>query len=233
MSELAERLVAANHVLANEGVIRGFGHVSAREPGSETFLLSRARSPGVVELDDVLEFTLDGEVVDGEDVETYSETTIHRSIYRARDDVGGVVHHHADEVMPFACSENELRPMFRRAAQFHEGIPRFSDYDEHLGDLIAGEAEGARMAENLGDRRAQILVNHGANVVGDDVKRAVLSTLDLRMNARYQYQAEQLGRPLYHDRSREAIESYLERMFADASVDRKWEYLVRQLDDAD
>lgn len=231
MANLADELVTANHVLANEGVIRGFGHVSAREPGSGTFLISRARSPGMVEPDDVLEVTLEGEVLGDDDVETYSETVIHASIYRNRDDVGAVVHHHDDAIMPFACSERELRPVFRRGSQFHDGIPRFSDYDEEGGDLIVTDAEGERMAANLGDRRAQILVSHGANVVGPDVRRAVISTLDMRMNADYQYRAEQLGDPIYHDRSRAAVESYLEKLFADAAIDRKWEYLVRKLDD--
>jgi ribulose-5-phosphate 4-epimerase/fuculose-1-phosphate aldolase len=232
MSTLADQLVTANHVLANEGVIRGFGHVSTREPGSDTFLISRSRSPGMVEPSDILEVSLSGDVVsDDSDVETYSETVIHRSIYEQRDDVGAVVHHHADEIMPFTCSETELRPVFRRAAQFHEGIPEFSDYDELRGQLIATDAEGRRMAKNLGDRRAQILMGHGANVVGTDVKRAVLSTLDMRMNAEYQSEAEQLGNPIYYDRSREATESYLKRIFSDSSVNRKWEYLVNKLDD--
>lgn len=233
MESLVDQLVTANHVLSDQGVIRGFGHVSTRRPGDDAFLISRARSPGLVEHADVMEIELDGTVVGDATGEPYSETIIHRSIYRARDDVGAVVHHHADDVMPFTSSTTPMRPVFRRAAQFHEGIPEFSDYDEYRGNLIVTEAEGRRMAESLGTCRAQLLMGHGANVVGEDVKRAVLSTLDLVMNAQYQYKSEQLGEPIYYDRSPEATESYLERIFSDSSVDRKWEYLLRQLEDDD
>jgi HCOMODA/2-hydroxy-3-carboxy-muconic semialdehyde decarboxylase len=59
------RLVAANRILANEGVVDAFGHVSVRDPrNAERFWLSRSRSPALVELDDLMEFSLDGAAVD-------------------------------------------------------------------------------------------------------------------------------------------------------------------------
>ena len=40
---LIEDLVAANHILANEGVVDGYGHVSARHDKSpDRFLISRS-----------------------------------------------------------------------------------------------------------------------------------------------------------------------------------------------
>jgi HCOMODA/2-hydroxy-3-carboxy-muconic semialdehyde decarboxylase len=49
------RLIAANRILANEGVVDAFGHVSVRDPReSDRFWLSRSRSPALVELDDLM-----------------------------------------------------------------------------------------------------------------------------------------------------------------------------------
>ena len=58
---ILEELVTANRILANEGIVDSFGHVSARHPDNpQHFLLSRARAPERIERDDIVEYTLDG-----------------------------------------------------------------------------------------------------------------------------------------------------------------------------
>ena len=62
---LIEELVTANRILAREGVVDSFGHISARHPDNpQRYLLSRSRAPDCIEKDDIMEFTLDGEPVD-------------------------------------------------------------------------------------------------------------------------------------------------------------------------
>ena len=57
-------LVTANRILAHEGVLDAFGHVSLRHPADpRRYLLPRSRSPQLVEPADVLEYTLDSEPV--------------------------------------------------------------------------------------------------------------------------------------------------------------------------
>ena len=87
-----EKLVLANRILANEGVVDGFGHVSVRDPDDPgRYLLSRAVSPELVTADDVLGFTLDN-VHDGpRGTRVYSERVIHGAVYSARPDVGAVM----------------------------------------------------------------------------------------------------------------------------------------------
>ncbi len=63
--QLRYDLVIANRILAHEGVVDGFGHVSARHPENpERFLLSRSRSPELVTVDDIREYDLSGEMID-------------------------------------------------------------------------------------------------------------------------------------------------------------------------
>ncbi len=53
-----------NRILANEGVLDAFGHVSIRNPENPNrYFLSRSRSPELVEPGDVLEYDLDSNPV--------------------------------------------------------------------------------------------------------------------------------------------------------------------------
>ena len=46
LEDLIEELVTANRILAHEGVVDSFGHVSVRHPDNpQRYLLSRSRAP--------------------------------------------------------------------------------------------------------------------------------------------------------------------------------------------
>src|SRR6201996_2364869 len=90
-----EDLVIANRILAHEGVVDGFGHVSVRHPDRpDRFFLSRSRSPELGERDGLPEFDLDWPPIDQRGRTMYSERPIHGAIYKARPDVHSVVHNH-------------------------------------------------------------------------------------------------------------------------------------------
>jgi ribulose-5-phosphate 4-epimerase/fuculose-1-phosphate aldolase len=227
---LASRLVTANRILTDQGILDGFGHVTAREPGADELLVSRYQSSALVTEADIIRMDLDGNVLDTE-AETYSETAIHRAIYRHRDDVNAVVHHHAPAVMPFTVTDTEIRPVFHLGAVFHEGVPTFDDYDHAArGRLVVGEAESDRMAEVLGDRRAQLLEGHGANVVGETLEEAVVSTVLLAMNAAYQREAMDIGEPRFYDGPPESLETMVDDVvLRPRTVRRFWDHLVAML----
>ena len=223
--------MTANHVLTNEGILDGFGHVSARPPGADWMYISSYGSAATVQPEDIVRMDLeDGTLIDGEEVGVYSETAIHRAIYRARDDVNAVVHHHDPAVMPFTFTDVEIKPVMHLAAIFHEGVPKFSDHDPHKGRLIVGREESDRMAAELGDRRAQLLEGHGANVTGSTLKECVVACAYLSMNARYQWQGELLGSPNYYTEPKEELESVTENnILAERTVDRMWGFLLERL----
>lgn len=226
---LIERLVAANRILSNEGILEGFGHVSALHPEGDRMLISRSISPGLVTTDDILTMTLDGEIVEGQDHDPYLETVIHRAIYRNRSDVAAIVHHHDPSIIPFASTDTAFKPVFHLAAIFHEGVPTFSDFDARFGRLVVTETEGDRMADVLGGKRAQLLENHGANVTGETIREAVISTVFMVKNAQYQLQAESLGDVHYYEGSEESIESLVnEVILAPVGIDRMWEFLLNR-----
>lgn len=231
MSEsLAHRLVTANRILANEGIAGGIGHVSVREPGADEMLISRSRSPSFVTEEDIIRMDFDGNVLGDRNADPYKETVIHRAIYRNRDDVNAVVHHHAPAVMPFTITDVEIKPVFHMGALFHEGVPTFDEYDLENGRLVVTEDEGERMAAVLADRRAQLLESHGANVTGASLEEGVLATVSLVMNARYQLQAELLGTPRYYTGPEESTRATVEdAILSPLVVERMWEYYTRRL----
>src|SRR5690348_14139885 len=98
-------VVAANHILADQGVVDGYGHVSIRDPIDPTkFLLARSAAPELVTAADVLVTDLDGNTTAPPTTKLYLERFIHAEIYRARPDVMAIVHCHSPSLIPFAAT---------------------------------------------------------------------------------------------------------------------------------
>src|ERR1700740_3429909 len=105
-------LVAANRILDREGVLDGFGHVSARHGTDPArFLLARSMAPGLVTVDDIIEFDVDGNAIDPRGRALYVERFIHSEIYKAHPEVEAVVHSHSPSIIPFGATAVPLRPI--------------------------------------------------------------------------------------------------------------------------
>jgi ribulose-5-phosphate 4-epimerase/fuculose-1-phosphate aldolase len=192
-SRLVEDLVAANRVLAQHGVVDGYGHVSVRhdrDPGR--FLLACARAPELVTAEDILEMDLDCQPVPPTDRPLYSERFIHGEIYRVRPDVVAVVHHHSPSVIPFGVVPVPLRPLYHMSAFIGQGVPVF-DVEAAAGAptdmLVRTAALGRALARVLGGRAAALMRGHGAVVVGASLSQVVGRSIYLELNARLQGQA--------------------------------------------
>ena len=190
-------LALASRMLANEGVLDAFGHVSLRHPGDPgKFLLSRSRSPQLVEPADVLEYTLDAEPVRAPTQRLFAERVIHGCIYQARPDVMAVCHHHAAAVLPFCIAGVPIVPVFHLGAAAGAAIP-FWDQQDEFGDtnlLVAKPEEGHSLARALGSHAAVLMHHHGATVVGGDLRELVSRSIFMCQNAVYQLQAHLLGK---------------------------------------
>jgi ribulose-5-phosphate 4-epimerase/fuculose-1-phosphate aldolase len=197
LDELIEELVTANRILANEGIVDSFGHVSARHPGNpQRYLLSRARAPERVEAEDIMEFTLEGEAVDARGRKPYLERFIHGAVYEARPDVMAVVHNHSPGVIPFGVTGRKLRPIMHTCATIGREVPIW-DQRKKFGDtnLLVENMKMARdLAKALGKGRTALMRGHGCVVVGASLRAAVFTAVYLEVNARLQMQAESLGK---------------------------------------
>jgi HCOMODA/2-hydroxy-3-carboxy-muconic semialdehyde decarboxylase len=226
-------LALASRMLANEGVLDAFGHVSLRHPGDPgRFLLSRSRSPQLVEPGDLIEFTLDAEPVRPTGERLFAERVIHGCIYQARPDVMAVCHHHAPAVLPFCIAGVPIVPVFHLGAAGGATIPFWQQHDE-FGDtnlLVAKPAEGHSLARALGAHAAVLMRHHGATVVGGDLRELVSRCIFMCQNALYQLQAQSLGKVVPLTPGETRLAGSLNAL--PNVVGRTWEYWSHRLAEA-
>ena len=199
---LVDDLVAANHILFDQGVVDAFGHVSVRnDKDPQRFLMARNMAPGQVQAGDILQYEYDGTPLDAGDRRVYLERFIHGSIYRARPDVVAVVHSHSAGVLPFTVSRRaRLQPICHMSGFLGAGVPLF-EIREAAGDasdlLIRDDRLGAALADRLGGSNFVLMRGHGSTTVASSLKLAVYRAVYAEINARMQLQALQLGDPEY------------------------------------
>ena len=221
-------LVAANRILAQEQILDGFGHVSARHPRlADRFLLARSVAPELVMSADIMEYDLDAGPIDARGRASYRERFIHSEIYRARTDVKAIVHCHTPSLIPFGVSGIPLRPIYHQSAFVAEGVPVF-EIREAAGmtNMLIGDGRlGRALARTLGSRPAALMRGHGAVVVGDTIPTAVGRSVYLDLNARLQAQAMTLGGKITYLAPEEA------RLYmADGNnYDRAWDLWKRKV----
>jgi len=219
------QLVIANRILANEGVVDAYGHVSVRHPLSpEGYLLSRSRSPALVEAGDVIEFTFDGTPVGGDPRPPYLERFIHGAIYEARADVHAVVHAHAEAVLPFTITASPLRPVVHAASFIGAHLPVW-DIRDNFGDtnlLVVDPAQGRDLARGLGSNRVVLMRGHGFAAAGRSLPEVIRMSVYLPHNARVLLEALRLGE--VKGLSRGEIEAHAAFRPDDPAMWRAWEY---------
>jgi HCOMODA/2-hydroxy-3-carboxy-muconic semialdehyde decarboxylase len=227
---LRHELAVANRILAHEGVIDAFGHVSLRHPeNARRYFLSRSRSPELVEPEDVLEFDLESQPVHASDVQLYAERVIHGEIFKARPDVAAVCHHHAPAIMPFCISGEAVVPVFHLGAAMGASAPFWDSRDE-FGDtnlFVVKPEEGASLPRALGAHAMVLMRRHGVTVVGAGLRQLVFRCVYSCHNARYLSEAKRLGNvsPL----SPGEIEMAQAIFELPAAQSRAWEYFTSRL----
>jgi ribulose-5-phosphate 4-epimerase/fuculose-1-phosphate aldolase len=230
LAELRRDLATAYRIVANEGILDAFGHISVRNPDDpRRYFLSRSRAPALVQPDDILEYDLDSNPIVPPTTRPYSERVIHGEIFKARPDVNAVCHHHAPAIMPFAISGAPLVPVFHLGAAMGRSAPFWDSRDE-FGDtnlLVVKPEEGASLARALGDHAVVLLRRHGATVVGGGLRELVFRTIYSAKNAEHQLAAHALGNvsPLTPGETEMAGGLNL----APGPLSRAYEYWVRRL----
>jgi ribulose-5-phosphate 4-epimerase/fuculose-1-phosphate aldolase len=196
-SNLIEDVVAASRILAQHGVLDGFGHVSARSDRNPAhFLMSRSVAPALCTAKDILEHDADSEPV-RDKRKPFVERFIHGEIYRTRPEVMAIVHSHSPSVIPFGVTKTKLRPIYHMGSFLWSGAPVFEirAFQEKNDLLIRDRPLGRALAKTLGKCDCVLMRGHGMTVVGESVAEAVFRAYYAEMNARLQLQARLLDGP--------------------------------------
>ena len=232
MKEALRELAIANRILAREGVVDAFGHVSIRHPQrADRFLMSRSRSPELVTAADLMEFALDGTPIDARGRTPYSERFIHGAVYEARADVGSVIHNHSHAVIPYGITPVKLRPVLHVGAAIGGQIPVW-DIRRSFGDtnmLVVNMAQARDLAATLGAHRVALMRGHGCAVAGSSLREAVFTAIYLQVNARLQTEAMALSDEVEYLSPGELARAR-DMLSQPVGLDRAWEYWSARAD---
>src|SRR5262245_1288739 len=188
--ELIADLAAASRILAAQGVVDGFGHVSMRHPAAPgRYLMARSVAPALVTPNDIIEYDLDSTPLNANGRASFLERFIHGEIYKARPDIQSVVHSHSPSVIPFGLTRVPMQAMFHNAAFIAAGVPVF-DIREKFGatDMLVGNPEkGVALASVVCHKDIVLMRAHGSVACGPTLERTVFRAVYTEINARIQH----------------------------------------------
>jgi ribulose-5-phosphate 4-epimerase/fuculose-1-phosphate aldolase len=230
LAEARQELATANRVLANEGVLDAFGHISVRHPHNpDRYLISRYGAAELMMPSDILELTLDSKPVAPTSARLFSELVIHGCIYQARPDVNSVCHHHALSVLPFCITGVELVPVMHLGASLGGKVPFWDSHDE-FGDtplVVTKPEEGRSLARALGDHWMVLLRRHGATLAGRSLRECVFRSIYTSRNAELQSRA--MGMGTISTLSPGEAEMCSHHSLTPRTLGRVWEYWTHRL----
>jgi HCOMODA/2-hydroxy-3-carboxy-muconic semialdehyde decarboxylase len=228
-ASLIDDLIAANRILAAEGVVDSFGHVSVRHPERpDRFLISRNKSPQIVEPEDIMEMDFSGNEVPPSGRAPYGERFIHAAIYAERPEVGAVVHSHSRTTIPFGVTSERLRPITHVSVTIGLEVPVW-DPQDRFGDtnMLVHDIElGRDLARALDGRTTILMRGHGSTIVGRELRDTVYTAVYLEVNAQLQLQAKMLDAGPIKFLTPGEIEKFtahLNRHVANVGYDKAWE----------
>lgn len=190
LKQLKQDMVSACRILAQQKLVEGFGHISARIAGADHFLITPRIGLALVEEADILTMDLTGSVVDGAQPAPF-EAWLHAAIMGVKPRVTAITRIHARAANIFSVCDRQLEPVHNHGSFFSGGVPVF-----FKPDLISNETLGAEVAEALGDRPAILLRGNGQVTVGRTVPEAVMMAIYLEEAAQILYGALQIGTPI-------------------------------------
>ena len=155
LASVIEDLVAASRILADQGVVDAYGHVSIRHPGNPNHYLMSRGTPQVTAAD-ITEFDLNSNPINQQGRTLFIERFIHGEVYKVRPDVNAVVHSHSPGVIPFSVTSVPLRPVLHTASFLWPGVPVWEIRDMVLVNdmLVRNALLGKALATTLGNKPA-------------------------------------------------------------------------------
>ena len=192
LERLKESVCAMNRRICDEGLVRWtMGNVSGRDFETDLVVIK----PSGIAFEDLapgamIVVDLEGNVVEGELAPSVDMPT-HLVIYRARPDVGGVVHTHSNFATAFATVGRPIPAVLTEIGdEFGEAIP-VGAYCQ-IGETEIGE----EVLRSIGTCKAILVQNHGVFTIGRDAHDAVKAAVMVENAAKTVFIAEQLGTPI-------------------------------------
>jgi ribulose-5-phosphate 4-epimerase/fuculose-1-phosphate aldolase len=219
---LRAEVLTGCRVLTHFRIVEGFGHISARIPGTDRILITPRRALGLASERELIELDLEGRQVAGEGRPPL-EVPMHLAVYRRRPEVMAVARGHPRYVAAYACAGESLRVAHGFGANLGPVVPVFAQ-----PFLVASAEMGEALADALGDAQAVILQSNGMLAVGQSVPHACVHALFLEETAELQLLAQGAGlSPRFYSPEGAARRHGDDRVHEPV---RAWEYYVAEAD---
>jgi len=191
--EIRGLVADAGRILDELGLVDYLGHASARVPGTDRVVIKPKHSPRVRSMaalgpQDMVVVDLDGKLIEGDD-RPPAEVFIHTEIYRARPDVGSVVHTHQPSATLAGVLGLPIEPTLHVPATFVPADPPLWPHPI----LVTTPELGRDLAATLGGERFCHLRGHGIASVAEDVRHATVGAAMLEQLAEVSLRAAQTG----------------------------------------
>lgn len=216
VEQLNEDIIAASRILSREGLVQGFGHVSARIPDSDLFVITPRVALELVEPGQLVVVNLQGQVLEAPAPPSF-ETALHTAIFNARPDVNAITRIHARTANMFSVTDTPLEAVHNHGSFFSGGVPVFRTID-----LISTPELGEGAATALGDAAAVLLQGNGQATVGRTIPEAVMMAIYLEEAAQVLYGAMQVGTPRFLPR--DAAGSRQKEALPPPDMERAWNF---------
>jgi L-ribulose-5-phosphate 4-epimerase len=190
IGQLKKDVVSACRILSRQKLVEAFGHVSARIPATDLFLMTPRISLDLVTESDLLTMNLKGKVIEGSQTTPF-EAWLHTAIMRSKPRVNAITRIHARMANIFSVTDRKLEPVHNHGSFFAGGVPVFS-----IPDLISTAKLGDEVVQGLGDKPAILLRGNGQVTVGRTIPEAVMMAIYLEEAAEVLYGALQIGAPI-------------------------------------
>ncbi len=217
------QVAACTRLLNMMGILLYSGHVSVRVPGKDQlYIQSRNESRAEVTPESILLVDFDGNVLEGEE-KPPSELVIHTEIYRARADVGAVVHNHMELATAVTMAKGaKVEIMDFHAARWADGISVMREVGH-----IKTKPDGEALARALGDKNALLLRGHGLVLTSESAPAILADTTHFHDNLKAMKEALSFSseiEPLTaQDLAR--VEKFNDR---DHHIEKMWNYYVNE-----
>lgn len=188
LEPLSEQLLAAARAMSEQGLNRGTaGNASIRLATGLLITPSglpwhRCEPGDMVQVDDSGRWL--------GPLKPSSEWRIHRDLYRARPEIGAILHAHSPHATALSCHAYDIPAFHYMIARFGGGDIRCARY-ETFGTQALSDAA----LEALEDRTACLLANHGMIVLGRDLEHALALAIEFETLCQHYLLARQLGEP--------------------------------------
>ncbi len=218
--EERQQLVDCIRMLEKAEIIDFNGHCSIRVAPDRILINQGNCQRSCLQVDDIVTIDMEGNLIEGK-AKPPLEFHLHTGLYRARKDIGAVVHAHPKWSTFLTMTGHKYQPVFAQGVLPGEApvldTPASINTRE-MADQLAGV---------LGERASVLMKSHGAATVGKSILEAFVLAVYLEENAYRQYMALQIGKPYVFDADEQ--KAAIEKLWTASLFQRTWDHYRAKL----